>query len=160
MRQRPSAVYGRRQSTPGRDSSQRATTRRTASGIFAEGYCESRKSILSISRYLDMLGSPPERKDVKAPETFCTQPETRADFFYFFARNALKSPDSDEKNQGNPSSFLLGFMWICLERMHASVESGASVEGSAAGPQPSGLSASARQRRRFRSIGVGSRWLL
>jgi hypothetical protein len=29
-------------------------------------------------------------------ETFCTQPETRADFFYFFARNPLKSPDSDE----------------------------------------------------------------
>jgi hypothetical protein len=29
-------------------------------------------------------------------ETFCTQPETRVDIFYFFARNPLKSPDSDE----------------------------------------------------------------
>jgi hypothetical protein len=29
-------------------------------------------------------------------ETFCTQPETRVDFFYFFAHNPLKSPDSDE----------------------------------------------------------------
>jgi hypothetical protein len=29
-------------------------------------------------------------------ETFCTQLETRVDFFYFFARNPLKSPDSDE----------------------------------------------------------------
>jgi hypothetical protein len=29
-------------------------------------------------------------------ETFCTQPETRVDFFYFFACNPLKSPDSDE----------------------------------------------------------------
>ena len=31
-----------------------------------------------------------------ALETFCTQPETRVDFSYFFARNPLKSPDSDE----------------------------------------------------------------
>ena len=29
-------------------------------------------------------------------ETFCTQLETRVDFFYFFAHNPLKSPDSDE----------------------------------------------------------------
>ena len=29
-------------------------------------------------------------------ETFRTQLETRVDFFYFFARNPLKSPDSDE----------------------------------------------------------------
>jgi hypothetical protein len=29
-------------------------------------------------------------------ETTCTQLETRARFFYFFARNPLKSPDSDE----------------------------------------------------------------
>jgi hypothetical protein len=29
-------------------------------------------------------------------ETFCIQLETRVDFFYFFARNPLKSPDSDE----------------------------------------------------------------
>jgi hypothetical protein len=29
-------------------------------------------------------------------ETFCTQPETRVDFLYFFGHNPLKSPDSDE----------------------------------------------------------------
>jgi hypothetical protein len=29
-------------------------------------------------------------------ETFCAQPETRVDFFYFFAHNPLKRPDSDE----------------------------------------------------------------
>ena len=29
-------------------------------------------------------------------ETFCTQLETRADFFIWIARNPLKSPDSDE----------------------------------------------------------------
>ena len=33
---------------------------------------------------------------VGALETFCIQLETRVDFFYFFARNPLKSPDSDE----------------------------------------------------------------
>jgi hypothetical protein len=46
-----------------------------------------------------------ERRDVNASETFCTQPETMVEFFYFFARNPLKSPDSDEQNQGNPSNF-------------------------------------------------------
>ena len=36
-------------------------------------------------------------KGEKLPsETFCTQLETRVDFFYFFARNPLKSPDSGE----------------------------------------------------------------
>jgi hypothetical protein len=44
-------------------------------------------------------------------ETFCTQLETRVDFFYFFARNPLKSHDSDEKNQGNPSFFA----WFYLD---------------------------------------------
>jgi hypothetical protein len=33
-----------------------------------------------------------------------------SDFFYFFARNPLKSPDSDEQIQGNPSNFA----WFCL----------------------------------------------
>jgi hypothetical protein len=37
-----------------------------------------------------------EKQEGAPPETFCAQPETRDDFFYFFARNALKSPDSDE----------------------------------------------------------------
>jgi hypothetical protein len=27
-------------------------------------------------------------------------------FFLFFARNPLKSPNSDEQNQGNPSNFV------------------------------------------------------
>jgi hypothetical protein len=36
------------------------------------------------------------QRDGNALETFCTQLETRVDFFYFFARNPLKSPDSDE----------------------------------------------------------------
>jgi hypothetical protein len=44
-------------------------------------------------------------------ETFCTQLETRVDFFYFFARNPLKSPDSDEQIQINPSYFA----WIYLD---------------------------------------------
>jgi hypothetical protein len=47
----------------------------------------------------------------KAFETLCTQLETRLDFFYFFARNPLKSPDSDEQNQGNPR----GFAWSYLD---------------------------------------------
>jgi hypothetical protein len=37
-----------------------------------------------------------ERGCISTDETFCTQLETRVDFFYFFARNPLKSPDSDE----------------------------------------------------------------
>jgi hypothetical protein len=36
------------------------------------------------------------KETFERPETFCTQLETRVDFFYFFARNPLKSPDSDE----------------------------------------------------------------
>jgi hypothetical protein len=36
------------------------------------------------------------RENELESETSCTQPETRVDFFYFFARNPLKSPDSDE----------------------------------------------------------------
>jgi hypothetical protein len=32
-------------------------------------------------------------------------------FSYFFARNSLKSPDSDEHIQGNPSFFA----WFCLD---------------------------------------------
>jgi hypothetical protein len=42
-------------------------------------------------------GALAEEKSMKERfETFCTQLETRVDFFYFFARNPLKSPDSDE----------------------------------------------------------------
>ena len=37
-----------------------------------------------------------EKGEKQPSETFCTQPETRVDFLYFFARNPLKSPDSDE----------------------------------------------------------------
>jgi hypothetical protein len=35
-------------------------------------------------------------REEKGIETFCTQLETRVDFSYFFARNPLKNPDSDE----------------------------------------------------------------
>jgi hypothetical protein len=52
-----------------------------------------------------------ERRMGKGCETFCTQLETRVDFFYFFRRNPLKSLDSDEQNQGNPSNFV----WFCLD---------------------------------------------
>jgi hypothetical protein len=41
-------------------------------------------------------GGLPEKGAEKAFETFCAQLETRVDFFYFFARNPLESPDSDE----------------------------------------------------------------
>ena len=60
------------------------------------------------------LSEPPAlaKKGAKrAFETFCTQLETRVDFFYFFARNPLKSPDSDEQIQANPRKFA----WFCLD---------------------------------------------
>jgi hypothetical protein len=58
------------------------------------------------------LAVAPPREGVEcALETFCTQPETRVDFFYFFAHNPLKSPDSDEQIQGNPSFFA----WFYLD---------------------------------------------
>jgi hypothetical protein len=37
-----------------------------------------------------------EKRKENGLETFCTQHETGIGFFYFFARNPLKSPDSDE----------------------------------------------------------------
>jgi hypothetical protein len=53
------------------------------------------------------------RKEKQPSETFCTQLETRVDFFYFFARNPLKSPDSDEQIQGNPSNLA----WFYLDSL-------------------------------------------
>jgi hypothetical protein len=53
-----------------------------------------------------------ERETENASETFCTQLETQVDFFIFFARNPLKSPDSDEQNQGNPSK--LAWFYLVL----------------------------------------------
>jgi hypothetical protein len=47
-------------------------------------------------------------------------------FFYFFRCNSLKSPDSDEQNQANPSNFV----WIYLAVL------GFAWSGSAAGPNP------------------------
>jgi hypothetical protein len=51
------------------------------------------------------------------------QPENgRGDFFYFFARNPLKSPDSAKGIQGNPSNFAwfyldyLAFPWTTQAR--------------------------------------------
>jgi hypothetical protein len=41
-------------------------------------------------------GGARRKGEENALETFCTQPETRVDFFNFFAYNPLKSPDSDE----------------------------------------------------------------
>jgi hypothetical protein len=55
--------------------------------------------------------APKGETDEKSLETFCTQLETRVDFSYFFSRNPLKSPDSDEQNQGNPSKFA----WFYLD---------------------------------------------
>jgi hypothetical protein len=50
-----------------------------------------------IEPRLRRRGGRKERNERSEPcETFCTQLETRVDFFYFFARNPLKSPDSDE----------------------------------------------------------------
>jgi hypothetical protein len=46
-------------------------------------------------------------------------------FFIFFSRNPLKSPDSTKENQGNPSLFclvLFGFVWFYLQRVRALVE--------------------------------------
>jgi len=43
-----------------------------------------------------MVGASEEKGMGNSLETFCTQPETPTDFFYFFAHNPLKSPDSDE----------------------------------------------------------------
>jgi hypothetical protein len=44
-----------------------------------------------------LAGRLPSGKEMKGGfETLCTQLETRVDFFYFFARNPLKGPDSDE----------------------------------------------------------------
>jgi hypothetical protein len=51
---------------------------------------------------------------VRKLETFCTQPETRVDFFYFFARNPLKSPIRTNKSK-EIQAILLGFIWICLD---------------------------------------------
>jgi hypothetical protein len=39
---------------------------------------------------------PDETERRNAFETFCTQLETQLDLFYFFARNPLKSPDSEK----------------------------------------------------------------
>src|SRR6516225_2130251 len=63
-----------------------------------------------LDRRTESAGPAARQKERKGPETVCTQLETRVDFFYFFARNPLKSPDSDEQNQGNPSIFA----WIYL----------------------------------------------
>src|SRR6516225_3293885 len=62
----------------------------------------------------------PRECETEPFETFCTQLETRVDFFYFFARNRLKSPDSDEQIQGNPSFFA----WFCLDLLGGTSRSG------------------------------------
>jgi hypothetical protein len=61
-----------------------------------------------------------ENERSERSETFCTQLETRVDFFYFFARNPLKSPDSDEQIQGNPSFFA----WFYLDLLGRNSRSG------------------------------------
>jgi hypothetical protein len=44
-------------------------------------------------------------------ETIYARPEAGSDFSIWIRRNPLKSPDSDEQNQANPSHFA----WIYLE---------------------------------------------
>jgi hypothetical protein len=52
---------------------------------------------ISVHQISPRSQAPDKERGIRdAFETFCTQPETRVDFFYFFARNPLKSPDSDE----------------------------------------------------------------
>jgi hypothetical protein len=67
-----------------------------------------------------LAGRRSEEGGKQPPETFCGQLETRVDFFYFFARNPLKSPDSDEQIQGNPSYFA----WFYLDLLGRSSRCG------------------------------------
>jgi hypothetical protein len=53
------------------------------------------------------------KKAWKRLETFETRCDTGKDFFIWIRCNPLKGPDSDEKNQGNPSDFI-GFAWFYL----------------------------------------------
>jgi hypothetical protein len=78
--------------------------------------------ILPISGLSSALAgaSAKEERMKRALETFCTQPETRVDFFYFFARNPLKSSNSGEQNQGNPRFFA----WFCLDLLGENSRSG------------------------------------
>jgi len=66
----------------------------------------------------------------------CPQPVARVKpekkFFIFFRCNPLKSPDSAKGIQGNARIFplvFLGFIWICLARIRALVESASPYRG-------------------------------
>jgi hypothetical protein len=78
--------------------------------IFSLAQTEKRVIGLGADRIEPALGRRLARGGKqRAPETFGAQPERRVgigkDFFIWIRCNPLKSPDSDEGIQGNPSIF-------------------------------------------------------
>ena len=72
----------------------RRTSRESATRNWRRKPLESLKMDSEIAPPVPTAGR--ENRSANPYETFCTQPETGVGFFYFFARNPLKSPDSDE----------------------------------------------------------------